>query len=190
MLLEAAEVLRAGHLKVGDIRNDSADLEQMTEEFSLLCRQARVRGTDVLFELLPPTLSRIPSLDQVLALVRGAGEPNAGIMLDNLHLVRTGITNAELLAKLTPQDKLGVEINDGLMTLETTLRDAVVNKRLLPGDGEFDITGFLDTVSTLGYQGPVAVEVLNEDLRKRTLDEAATQAWAKTRAAVDKVRWR
>ena len=65
-------------------------LSAMTEEFGPLCRQAKERGTNVLFEMLPAAFSRAPSLDRVLAICSGSGAENGGIMLDNLHLQRTG----------------------------------------------------------------------------------------------------
>src|ERR1700722_10761912 len=139
LLLDAAEVLRARHIKVADLGNDCAGVPEMTEAFAPLCRQAAERGTNVLFEMLPAQFSRAPSLDQVLAITRGAGAGNGGIMLDNLHLLRSGIEPEEIVRKLTPRDLIGVEINDGSLAVPLNLPDSVVNKRLLPGDGEFDI---------------------------------------------------
>src|SRR5260370_18611906 len=78
----------------------------------------------------------------------------------------------------------GVENNDGTLATPVNLHDSVVNKRLLPGDGEFDIARFLRAVWTQGYDGPVGVEVLNEYIRKWPLDIAATEAFGKTTAAV------
>ena len=60
----------------------------------------------------------------------------------------------------------------------------MVNKRLLPGDGEFDIAAFLKAVWSLGYGGPIGVEVINEYIRKWDLETAATEAYAKTRRVV------
>ena len=73
LLLEAAEVLRARHIKIADLGNDCADIPQMTEAFAPLCRQAAERGTHILFEMLPANFSRAPSLDHVLAITRGSG---------------------------------------------------------------------------------------------------------------------
>jgi sugar phosphate isomerase/epimerase len=188
LLLEAAETLGARHIKVADLGNDGARMPQMAEEFALLCREAAERGAMVLFELLPAPLSRIPSLDQVLALVRGAGEPNGGIMLDNLHLQRTGTHPSDLINKIPRRTPLGVEINDGSLATPTRLEDSIVNRRLLPGDGEFDIEAFLHAVWTLGYEGPIGVELLNEYARKWTLDVAATEAFRKTTRVVSAAR--
>ena len=188
LLLEAAEALGASHIKIGDLGNDCADVPKMTEEFAVLCREAAERGTNVLFEMLPAYFSRAPSLDQVLAISRGSGARNGGIMLDILHLQRTRTTCNDIARKLGPGDLIGVEINDGYLAVPSKFEDSVVNKRLLPGDGEFDIAAFLQAVWSLGYTGPVGVEVLNEYMRKWDLKTAATEAMAKTRAAVTAAR--
>lgn len=188
LLLDAAEVLRAGHIKIGDLGNDCADVPQMTEAFAPLCRQAAERGTNVLFEMLPAQFSRAPSLDQALAITRGASAANGGIMLDNLHLQRTGTSPDDIVRKLGPGELIGVEINDGYLAMPVKFEDSVVNKRLLPGDGEFDIAAFLRAVWTVGYDGPIGVEVINEYIRKWNLETAATEAFAKTQRVVSAAR--
>ncbi len=187
LLLEAAETLGARHIKIGDLGNDCADVPKMTEEFAALCRDAAERGTNVLFEMLPAQFSRAPSLDQVLSICRGAGAKNGGIMLDNLHVQRTGTTFSQIV-KIAREIPIGVEINDGMLAVPKKFEDSVVNKRLLPGDGEFDIEGFLHAVWSQGYDGPIGVEVLNEYIRKWPLQTAATEAFAKTRAVVTAAR--
>jgi sugar phosphate isomerase/epimerase len=183
LLLDAAEVLRARHIKIADLGNDCADVAQMTEAFAPLCRQAAERGTNILFEMLPAQFSRVPSLDLVLSITRGSGAGNGGIMLDNLHLQRIGIRSEEIVRKLTTRDLIGVEINDTL-AVPLKFQDSVVNKRLLPGDGEFDIAAFLQALWTAGYDGPIGVEVLNEYIRKWDLRTAASEAFAKTQRVV------
>jgi sugar phosphate isomerase/epimerase len=160
----------------------------MTPAFAALCRQAAERGTNILFEMLPAQFSRAPSLDQVLELTRGSGAANGGTMLDNLHLQRIGIDSVEIVRKLEGSDLIGVEINDGTVALPLKFEDSVVNKRLLPGDGEFDIAAFLQALWSIGYDGPVGVEVLNEYIRKWDLETAATEAFAKTQRVVEAAR--
>jgi len=188
LLLDAAAALGARHIKIGDLGNDCAEVPLMAEEFGLLCRQAAERGTNVLFEMLPAVFSRAPSLDQVLAICRGSGARNGGIMLDNLHLQRTATPPEDIVRKIGRDIPLGVEINDGTLAMPANLPDSVVNKRLLPGDGEFDIAAFLHAVWTQGYDGPVGVEVLNEYIRKWPLETAATEAFAKTTRVVTAAR--
>ncbi len=188
LLLDAAELLRARHIKIGDLGNDCAEVPKLTAEFAVLCRQAAERGTKVLFEMLPPQFSRAASLDQMLSVIRGAGEPNGGIMLDNLHLQRCGIGPDEIVRKIGPRDVVGVEINDGTLAMPVNFLDSVVNKRLLPGDGEFDIGAFLRALWSIGYDGPIGVEVLNEYMRKWDLKTAATEAFTKTQRVIEAAR--
>jgi sugar phosphate isomerase/epimerase len=188
LLLDAAEQLGARHIKIGDLGNDCAQVPRLTEEFGTLCSQAAQRGTNVLFEMLPAKFSRAPSLDQVLSIVRGSGAANGGIMLDNLHLQRTGTTPEDIVKKIGREIPLGVEINDGYLATPANLEDSVVNKRLLPGDGEFNISAFLHAVWTQGFNGPIGVEVLNEYIRKWSLETAATEAYAKTTQVITAAR--
>src|ERR1700732_5297130 len=125
LLLDAAEALRARHIKIADLGNDWADVPEMTEAFAPLCRQASERGTNVLFEMLPAQFSRAPSLDQVLAICRGSGARNGGIMLDNLHLQRTGTPPEDIVRKIGREIPLGIEINDGTLAMPLDLHDSV-----------------------------------------------------------------
>lgn len=188
LLLDAAEALGARHIKIGDLGNDCADIPKMTEEFALLCRQAAERGTNVLFEMLPAQFSRAPSLDAVLSICTGSGAKNGGIMLDNLHLQRTNTPPQDIVRKIPRHIPLGVEINDGSLAMPVRFEDSVVNKRLLPGDGEFDIDAFLHAAWTQGYDGPVGVEVLNEYMRKWPLETAAAEGFSKTQRVVSAAR--
>jgi sugar phosphate isomerase/epimerase len=184
LLLDAAETLGARHIKIGDLGNDVADVAKMTEEFAVLCKQAAERGTKVLFEMLPAQFSRAPSLDQVISIARGAGAKNGGIMIDNLHVQRTSTTPLDIITKLPRDLPIGVEINDGTLAMPVKFEDSVINKRLLPGDGEFDIASFLNAIWTVGYDGPIGVEVLNEYMRKWPLETAATEAFTKTQRSI------
>jgi sugar phosphate isomerase/epimerase len=188
LLLDAAEEFSARHIKIGDLGNDCADGPQMTEEFAKLCGEAKERGTNVLFEMLPAAFSRAPSLDAVLSICRGSGAKNGGIMLDNLHLQRTATLPADIVQKIPRGLPMGVEINDGTLAMPVNFLDSVINKRLLPGDGEFDIGAFLGAVWTQGYEGSIGVEVLNEYIRKWPLETAANEAFAKTTRVVTTAR--
>jgi len=184
LLLDAAEALGANHIKVADLGNDGVPFDRMCADFATLCAEAAERGTKVLFEMLPADFSCLPSLDQVLALTRGAGAPNGGIMLDNLHMVRSGTTPSDIATKLSPDDVIGVEINDGALVRPVNFMESVVHRRLLPGDGEFDIAGFLQAVWSVGYDGWIGVEVMNEYFRSWPLAAMAEISFAKTAKVV------
>src|SRR4029077_7082732 len=97
-------------------------------------------------------------------------------------------TPGDIVRKIGRDIPIGVEINDGVLATPVKFEDSVINKRLLQGDGEFDIAAFLHAVWTWGYEGPIGVEVLNEYIRKWPLETAATEAFAKTRRVVTAAR--
>jgi sugar phosphate isomerase/epimerase len=59
-----------------------------------------------------------------------------------------------------------------------------LQRRTLPGDGEFDLTRFCDIVRAKGYDGPVAIEIMSAPLRAegpgafaRKAESAARRYW-------------
>jgi sugar phosphate isomerase/epimerase len=49
--------------------------------------------------------------------------------------------------------------------------DETVNHRRLPGEGEFDIRGYVEVCRDMGYAEPWGVEVLSQELRSYPIDE-------------------
>lgn len=189
LLLDAAQQLGGRHIKIADLDNHDVSVEQMTPAFAELCAEAADHGTNVVFEMLPSQFSSLPSLDLVLKLVEDSGASNGGIMVDNLHVQRCGIGFDELEAKLGASNAvIAVEINDGFLGTPLKFEDTVINRRLLPGDGEFDIEGFLHAVWNAGFDGPIGVETINEYLRYWPLETLAEVSFAKTSEVINAAR--
>jgi sugar phosphate isomerase/epimerase len=178
-LLEAAHVLGARHVKVGDLFNSAVELPELVEGFAALCSEAREYGTKILFELMP--FARINTLADALELATSADAPNGGIVFDLWHLVKLGISYEDV-ARFPLRFIGGVEINDGTFTAPWSLFEDTINHRRLCGEGEFDVRGFVKTMLTAGYQGPWGIEVLNSDLRTWSPQRIAERAAATTRA--------
>ncbi|MCB1487488.1 MAG: sugar phosphate isomerase/epimerase [Bauldia sp.] len=173
-LLDAAGRLGARHIKiVGGIvetGDTSPPSDRMMADFRELCDQAAGVGTSVVVELLP--FSNLVTPEQGLALVRGAGAKNGGLMIDVWHMARAGIGNDRIRA--LPKDVVtGVEIDDARAEVELPLYHDTVHNRELPGEGDLDIRGFLEAVRDLGYDGPYGVEILSRAHRVRPLAEQA-----------------
>jgi sugar phosphate isomerase/epimerase len=60
-----------------------------------------------------------------------------------------------------------------------------IDHRLLPGDGDFDVAGFVRAIGTAGYAGAITVDVLNRELRGRPPREVAKLAFERSRAAIE-----
>jgi sugar phosphate isomerase/epimerase len=65
--------------------------------------------------------------------------------------------------------------------MEDTL-DEVTNRRRLPGEGQFDIPGYVRACQQAGYPGPWGVEVLSEDLRALPIEQEFERAYETTAA--------
>jgi sugar phosphate isomerase/epimerase len=178
-LLTAADVLGARHIKVGDFFHTDTPMPQVIESFAALCEDAAALGTKVVYELMP--FAMIDTLQDTLTMLKGAGAKNGGIIFDLWHVVKLGIPYEEV-ARFPMEYFFGVEINDGTFTAPWDLVEDTVNHRRLCGEGEFDVSGFLDHVWEAGYRGPVGIEVLNKELRTRPLDELATRSFNTTMA--------
>jgi sugar phosphate isomerase/epimerase len=179
MLLEAARVLGAHHVKVGDFFNTPVEMPQLVDGFAALCREAREYGTGILFELMP--FARINTLADALELVTSADAPNGGIVLDLWHVVKLGMPYAEA-AQFPIRFIGGIEINDGTFTAPWSLFEDTINHRRLCGEGEFNVRGFVSTMLAAGYRGPWGIEVLNREMRTWPPERLAERAAATTRA--------
>lgn len=179
LLLEAAEMLGARHVKVGDFLNTPCPMPRLIESFAALCHEARDYGTSILFELMP--FAHIHTLEGALELVTSADAPNGGLVLDLWHIVKLGVPYAD--AARIPSRFLGaVEINDGTFTAPWDLTEDTINHRRLCGEGEFDVRGFLAALRAVGYLGPWGIEVLNAQMRSWPPEKLAERAALTTRA--------
>jgi len=177
LLLDAAEALRAHHVKVGDFFQEKAPMPRLIESFASLCAEAAERGTKIGFELMP--FAMIDSLEDSLKLVEGAGAANGGICLDTWHIVKLKIP-FDQVRRIPLQYITSVELNDGTFACPWSLHEDTVNHRRFCGEGEFDVPGFIEAVQNAGYEGPWGIEVLSEELRKWPLEQLTTESFRTT----------
>ena len=60
---------------------------------------------------------------------------------------------------------MGARLTAGFRRLRCCALDETVNRRTWPGDGEFDLARFTQTLRRRGWDGLVSVEVLSDQLR-------------------------
>lgn len=179
LLLEAAEVLGARYVKVGDFLNTPCPMPRLIESFAALCHEARDYGTSILFE--PMIFAQINTLAGALELVTSVDAPNGGLVLDLWNIVKLGVAYAD--AARVPARFLGaIEINDGTFTAPWDMVTDTTSHRRLCGEGEFDVRGFVSTMLAAGYTGPWGIEVLNAQMRTWPPEKAAERAAVTTRA--------
>ncbi|WP_214402419.1 sugar phosphate isomerase/epimerase family protein [Pseudonocardia lacus] len=184
LLFGAAAELGAHHIKLGNLKRTEAGLDQLTTAFAELCADAAGRhGAPLAYELMPFDVNA-GSIEAVVRIVGGAGAANGGIALDTWHLGKMRIAPDELAT--VPADLLGyVELSDGMRADMPDHSVETTRFRRLPGEGEFDIPGYVRALTGLGYRGPWGVEVLSDDLRALPMPEMFRRTVETTRAQLD-----
>ena len=184
LLFEAAEALPVHHIKVGNIVGTECELPRIVEAFGELCADA-ARHTDakVAYEFMPYDVT-VNDIDKALAVVEGADAPNGGLALDTWHLGKLRLEPEEL-RRLPARFLSWVELSDGPFEYAEDRLDEVINRRRLPGEGEFPIVEYVAVCREIGYQGPWGVEVLSEELRNLPIEQIFDRAYETTRAQLE-----
>jgi sugar phosphate isomerase/epimerase len=148
-----------------------ADDAQTTAAFADLCQRAAPLGITVCLEYL--MIMRVQTLEQALAIIADADQPNAAVLVDTLHLFRSGGT-LEGLRQVDPTlmtyaqwcDGPAQPADDSAMGLVTDAIDARSN----PGGGALPVAEF---VEALPAGLPLSMEIRSKALRERFRDHVA-----------------
>lgn len=177
-LFEAADALGANHIKVGGgpAGTDPAN-PRFVDEFGKLCQEAAAVGTQIFLELT--VMSNIGDLPSGIALVESAGAANGGLILDIWHVVRGNIP-FESIAALPPGCLKHVELNDAAQQMIGSMLEDTICRRRLPGEGSFDVPGFLMALDRAGYEGLYGVEIISDIQRRLAPEDAARLSYDAT----------
>jgi sugar phosphate isomerase/epimerase len=133
-------------------------------------------------------LSNIPDAATAMAIVNAAGRPNGGICLDTWHHFR-GANDDDMLRAIPPERIFTVQFDDGpRQRVDPDYYTDCTRYRDVPGEGDFDLTGFLGLLDELGVRLPLSVEVISTDLLQRPAAEVARRLADATRAVVASAR--
>lgn len=156
--------------------------ETAAEGFAGLCDRAAEHG--LLVALEPQACSTVADLDTALTIVRDAGRPNGGLNVDVWHRIRGGWPLAELRT-LAADEIVVVQLDDGPATPVTDdYLEECTHHRTAPGEGEFDLLGFLAAIRATGTQAPVSVEVMSDEFDQLPAEQVAERLATATRAVL------
>jgi sugar phosphate isomerase/epimerase len=168
LLFETAAELDAHHIKAGNIPGRRCEMPRLKERYAeLVADAARHTSAKILYEFMPFDVN-VDSIETALEVVGDVD--GSGVVIDTWHMAKLGITPDDL--RKIPLEQLGwVELSDGRHEWMEDRVDEVVNHRKLPGEGEFDIRGYVEVCSDMGYGPTWGVEVLSQELRSFPIDE-------------------
>jgi sugar phosphate isomerase/epimerase len=184
LLFETAAELDAHHIKAGNIPGRPCEMPRLKERYAeLVADAARHTSAKVLYEFMPFDVN-VNSIETALGVVGDV--EGSGVVIDTWHMAKLGIAPDDL--RKIPLEQLGwVELSDGQYENMEDPVDEVVNHRKLPGEGEFDIRGYVEVCSDMGYSEPWGVEVLSQELRSYPIDEMYSRTYAAAAAQFEPV---
>jgi sugar phosphate isomerase/epimerase len=164
------------HLSSGDFAGGALDVDAAAAHLKGAADAVADIGLKVAVEAF--AWSAINSVPTAGALLARANAHNAGHLLDVWHFYNTGSTT-ESIADLDVTTVAAVQLNDGPRVAENFLWNAR-NTRLLPGEGELDVRGFVEALRSIGYDGPFGIESSYPELRALDVGEAAARTFDAT----------
>ena len=136
------------------VQGDDPDDERLLDHFAHFCDVLAPLGLSAAVEFVPAR--KLATLSRTLQLLREARRPNACVLVDALHLARSGHAAADLKMLDLPY----AQISDAILA---------TGERRIPGEGELRLREFLDALPA-GI--PLSVEVLPPK-------DASPAAWAR-----------
>jgi len=176
-LVDAAAAIGARHVLVASRRADQA---WVAERFAALCQRAAPAGLTLVLEFLP--IFGVRSLDDAVAVVRAAAQPNSGVLVDSLHLARSGGSVADVAAlpgELFPYLQVADAPAEPPDPSLPGLLDEAINGRSLPGAGGLPLAELV---------GAVPGVALSAELRSSALFESHPDPLERARAVLQACR--
>lgn len=152
-LFAAAAALGAKRIKVVGIENDEG---LMTDKFAQVCRLAAPYGLTVDLEFV--SFLGVRSLDAALRVVRSASQPNGNLIVDALHLSRSG-GSPEDVAALNGSDMGYIQLCDAVAVVPGDDHGKIGEargRRLAPGEGALPLPALVRAVPA---HFPISLEV-------------------------------
>ncbi|MFC0385798.1 sugar phosphate isomerase/epimerase family protein [Muricoccus vinaceus] len=174
--LETGARLGAGHLLVV---GDDPDASRCHDNFARLCELARAHCLSISLE--PMSYVALNTVSAALAMLREVAQPNAGLLVDALHLWRSGGSPADLrdiAADLLPY----MHLCDATLASPPPqgLRPEGRSRRFYPGEGNLPLGDFLAAFplgTPIAIEAPCARDVGLPATEKGRLCGEATRAF-------------
>lgn len=119
-------------------------------------------------------------------IVRRADHPNVGLILDSFHTLSRGI-DPETIRRIPGDKVFFVQLADA-PKIDMDLLYWSRHFRNMPGEGDLPVTAFMRAVAATGYDGPVSLEIFNDQFRGGSARGLARDGYRSLIALMDDVR--
>ena len=175
---EVAAALEVSWVQSGVMGDLCAEVEEGFRESASIVAES---GAALALEFLP--MNALKSIADTRAFITRAGVETARIVVDTWHFFY-GPDEWSDLEALSLDELAYPQFNDHPALESDDLMFETTQRRVLPGQGSFDLDRFSRTIREKGYDGPVSVEILSAELRAsspedfaRAVFESASPYW-------------
>jgi 4-hydroxyphenylpyruvate dioxygenase len=134
----------------------------LLDDLALLAERAGARDLRIGYEALAWG-RHVNTWQQVWSLVRQVDHPALGVLLDSFHTLSLKGDPAAI-AEIPGNKIFFVQMADAPV-LAMDVLEWSRHFRCFPGQGEFDLPGFLAPILKSGYTGPLSLEIFNDGFR-------------------------
>ena len=160
-------------------------IDRMAADFHELGELAQAHGVRVGFEALCWG-RHIDDHRDAWEVVRRADHRNVGLILDSFHTLGRKI-DPDTIRRIPREKIFFVQLADA-PAIEMDLLYWSRHFRSMPGEGDLDVTGFMRAVAATGYDGPLSLEVFNDQFRSGIPHHVAQDGHRSLIALMDRVR--
>lgn len=166
-LAEAAGVLGAPYLQVGGAAPLGPALYEATQAVADVAKTA---GACLGVEFLP--IIPVASIEQTRQLLRSVDAPGSGLVVDTWHFFH-GPDDWADLEGLAAEEIVYLQFDDHPPLESDDLLEETIHRRVLPGEGTFELDRFAKTLRAVGFDGVIGLEHLSRADRGRPVEEVA-----------------
>ncbi|GLU37941.1 3-dehydroshikimate dehydratase QuiC [Pseudomonas sp. NBRC 100443] len=134
----------------------------LVDDLRELAERAAKRGLRIGYEALAWG-RHVNTWQQVWDLVKAADHPALGVLLDSFHTLSIK-GDPSGIADIPGEKIFFVQMADAPV-LAMDVLEWSRHFRCFPGQGEFDLAGFLAPILRSGYKGPLSLEIFNDGFR-------------------------
>lgn len=118
--------------------------------------------------------AHVNSYRHAWSLVKGVDHPNLGIILDSFHTLAIKDDLTEL-AHIPKEKIFFVQLADAPL-MKMDVLEWSRHFRCFPGQGQFNLQYFLAPILVVGYDGPLSLEIFNDEFRAAPTEQTAWYA--------------
>lgn len=138
-------------------------IDRCADDFAALGEIAKSFGVRVGFEAL--AWGRfISDHRDAWEVVRRANHEHVGLILDSYHTLIRQI-DPQTICSIPPDKIFFVQLADA-PAIDMDYLYLSRHFRNMPGEGDLDLTSFMDAIEQTGYSGPISLEIFNDQFRR------------------------